>query len=85
MKIHIEIGQYEFVEIEGESVDELESYYLEVKNQFKTNEGLKDADWRKCLDGYLRTGKMEAGDYEEMNQFQKGVIQEIKKSLKRNI
>lgn len=40
-------------------------------------------DFNKVLDRYLTTGHMSADDYENCDDLQKNVIQEIKKSFKR--
>ena len=39
--------------------------------------------WNKFLDNYLINGTMSASDYEELNEMQVLIVQEIKKSLKR--
>lgn len=39
--------------------------------------------WRKVLDRYLTENTMHADEYAEMDDLQKQVIQEIKKSFKR--
>lgn len=40
-------------------------------------------DWNKLLDKYLNEGKMHSEEYAELNEIQKTIIQEIKKSIKR--
>lgn len=40
-------------------------------------------DWNKMLDRYLVEGTMSAEDYENLNDIQKAIIQELKKSFKR--
>jgi hypothetical protein len=41
------------------------------------------AKWRKVLDRYLVENTMHADEYAEMDNLQKQIIQEIKKSFKR--
>ena len=43
---------------------------------------LRDA-WNKLLDKYLTTGVMASEDWEELNEIQRTIIQEIKKSINR--
>ncbi len=40
-------------------------------------------EFNRVLDGYLITGHMSVDDYENCDDLQKNVIQEIKKSFKR--
>ena len=40
-------------------------------------------EFNRVLDGYLTTGHMSAEDYENCDDLQKNVIQELKKSFKR--
>jgi hypothetical protein len=40
-------------------------------------------NWIKVLDNFLKTGKLLSEDYEAMDDLQKTIIQEIKKSIKR--
>jgi hypothetical protein len=39
--------------------------------------------WNKVLDKYLTTGHLLSEEYEELDDLQKYVIQEVKKSFKR--
>jgi CTP:phosphocholine cytidylyltransferase-like protein len=47
------------------------------------NKELSHLYWNKVLDEYIKTHKMSCEDYEDMSDFQKGVIQELKKYFKR--
>lgn len=40
-------------------------------------------EWNALLDKYLTTGKMLSEDYEQLNEVQVAIIQEIKKSMAR--
>ena len=47
--------------------------------------GLQPQEWRKVLDRYLKEKTMASEEYERMSDAQKSLIQELKKSFKRNI
>ena len=68
--------------VEG-TVDEIIEAYWEFSNAFKDKEGLNVKDWQKALDDYLNLGTMNSDMYDSMSLKQQGLIQEIKKSLKR--
>lgn len=40
-------------------------------------------EWNKLLDKYLTTNQMLSEEYEKLNDIQKAIIQELKKSFKR--
>ena len=40
-------------------------------------------EWNALLDKYLSTGKMLSDEYEVLNEIQKAIIQELKKSFAR--
>ena len=48
-----------------------------------SNGGLDDKEWRLALDGYLEVNTLPSEVYERMSKEQQHVIQEIKKSVKR--
>lgn len=89
MKItyHIPTEQYGFVEIEAEgSLGESDSYETVkafVVPKASPEEGLDQKEWNTALDGYLTLNTMPSEVYERMSLKQKGLIQEIKKSIKR--
>lgn len=86
IKLHIPTEEYGFVEIEQEvsSIAEaLVSYNASKRLKTAPTEGLGDVEWRKVLDGYLTINTMPSEAYERMDDFQRGVVQEIKKSFKR--
>lgn len=72
------------IEIEAEGTpDEL----LEIQREFKRahGPGLPDADFRNVIDEYLwGNGSMSSDEYETMNDEQKTIIQNIKRSKKRH-
>lgn len=85
---HIPTEQFGFVEVENEHEEgvEVESYES-VKAFFvpptSPEEGLDQKEWNTALDGYLTLNTMPSEVYERMSLKQKGLIQEIKKSIKR--
>lgn len=82
-KAHIEIGQYQFVEFEDETLQGLLEKTLEVKTIFNQKDGLKTQDWNSALDEYLSKNTLHSETYANMNEWQKTIIQEIKRSAKR--
>lgn len=84
MKIHIEIGQYEFIEQEVESVEEAQSLYHEVKRAFKSGEGLPKKEWDKVVEDVLqRQLSGDPGILDEMNAYQKSFVDETKRGFSR--
>lgn len=81
-KIHIEIGQYQFIETECETIEETKDIHDNIKRLFN-GEGLPVKDFNKALDRYLKDGTGDVEEYMKMSDNQKMVFQEIKKSLKR--
>ncbi len=85
-RIHLSVGEYEFVEIEEEveSVEEANELYNASKTlKMASTEGLDHKEWRSALDRYLTDGTGETDVYLRMSDSQKGVFQELKKSFKR--
>lgn len=82
-KIHVPTEQFGFIEVETDELVDAKAEYENIKRSFEVTGGLDATTWRKVLDNYLNTGRMEAVDYGEMNSFQRGVVQEIKKYFKR--
>jgi len=85
MKIHIAIGQYEFIEEEVETLEEARLVYDEVNHQFTAGEGLTPNEYNKCLDEFLESGTVKGGRdmWEKMNKEQQEIMQIIKRSMKR--
>ncbi len=82
---HIPVESFGFisVEVEGGPEDALEAYRA-VKGQLGANPGLPQAAWNTWLDGYLNGKPGTIDEWNEMNEMQKTLINEIKKSKKRN-
>ena len=40
-------------------------------------------DWNNLLDNYLLTNEMTSTEYEQLNDIQRAIIQELKKAFKR--
>lgn len=90
MKItyHIPTEQYGFVEVEheheeGVGVESYEAVKAVLVPPTSPEEGLDQKEWNTALDGYLTLNTMPSEVYERMSLKQKGLIQEIKKSIKR--
>ena len=85
MKIHISIGDYEFIEADVENVEDARMLRDDIKHEFSKGdgEGLKNSDWCKVMNEYLKTGRMSSDDYALLSKPQRYVIQEVKKTLKR--
>lgn len=85
-KLRIALKDYEFIEVDTEVASIAEAlvlYNASQKLKIAPTEGLDDKEWRKALDGYLTLNTLPSEVYERMNDFQRGVVQEIKKSIKR--
>ena len=85
-KVHLAIGQYEFVEVDAISADNAKELNDEVKIAFQEAEngsGLNVKDWQRVLDTYLLENRISEADYTGMSDRQKLLINEIKKSLAR--
>lgn len=85
-RIHIKVGDFEFVEAEVE-VDKIEDA-IELYNASKTvktspGQGLEVKEWNQCLDRYLIENKMDSNCYQSMSAVQQNICQEIKKSFAR--
>lgn len=90
---HIPTEQYGFVEVEMEGymissdAPSYESIKVSVmpstSPELPQNEGLDHKSWNTALDGYMTIGSCPSDVYESMNDVQKNIMQEIKKSMKR--
>lgn len=54
-----------------------------VQESIQEGPGLTRTEWNKVLDRYLTEKTMEADQYATMNEAQRRVIQELKKSFSR--
>lgn len=82
VKLHIAIDSYEFAEVEVDE-EEADTVYSRIKERFADKEGLVTKEWNKALETYLSTNELESDTYERMSAKQKGLIQEIKRAVKR--
>ena len=82
-KLHIKIGDFEFVEFESDKIVDLVELYRTTKTAFEPREGLAQKEWNALLDKYLNTAKMEQHEYDSCSDKQKWMIQELKKAFKR--
>ncbi|HLH93562.1 MAG TPA: hypothetical protein VKW08_00445 [Xanthobacteraceae bacterium] len=84
--IRIPTEQYAFIEIETEvtSSEEALNEYRALKKLYQVGSGLAPKDWNRVLDRYLwGDGSMHSEEYAAMNENQQTIIQEIKRSKKR--
>lgn len=78
--------QYEYMEVQAEgTAAALKDEFDEFKRLLKVGVGLEDKEWRDALDEILATGKLKNGVelWETMNENQKFILQEIKRSINR--
>ncbi len=85
--IRVPLDPYAYIEyqIEG-TVEDAVAEYKRAIEAYKANGegfGLETKDFNSALDKYLKDGTGETEVYMQMNDKQKYVFQEIKKSLKR--
>lgn len=85
MLIRIEIGQYEFIELECENLEQAREKYAEVKATFKPGQGLPKEQWDKVVTSLLETGGLrgDPGIIGQMNSYQQAFVQEVKRGIKR--
>lgn len=90
-KVRIEIGQYEFVEVEKDTAEDAKLAYNEIKTVFGRNvpqtelDTLRDKDFNEIIDAQL-TGKLKVDQYEalqKMTPTQRAVADVIKRALAR--
>lgn len=85
---HVPTEQYGFisVELEGEAPDAVDAY-KELQRAWGAGEGLSAKEWTGFLDTYVSTGKPPEGGlelWERMDVRQRDIVNEIKKTIKRN-
>ncbi len=84
---HVPTEQYGFIaiDVEGDVYDAVEAYRGLQQAWKGTGAGLADQQWRDLLDEYIATGKISNGGeiWEELDERQRWLINEIKKSIKR--
>lgn len=83
-ELRIPTDTYAYVNAEFEgTAEEAKEKYDEIKKTFSSGFGLEPKEWNRVLDKYLADGTMKSEEYETMDAEQKKIIQEIKKSIKR--
>lgn len=82
-KIHVEIGQYQFVEVEVDSIEKLRDTHDAIKAEFQTGPGLDNKTWCNVIDKYLTTREIHVEDFEAMNFDQKRFVGEVKRHYSR--
>lgn len=85
---HVPTEQFGYIslEIEGEAEDAVSAYKALQRAWNSGGAGLPQKDWTRFLDSYLGTGKPPEDGmslWEDMNDFQRAVVNECKKTIKR--
>ena len=77
--------QYSYTEIICDTKEEYDDAKIDYSNYKSLNngEGLLEKEWRNTLDQYLQENKMSSEMWDKMNNEEKVIINEIKKSFKR--
>lgn len=83
--------QYAFLEVEeserpDHDVRAIREVYDELISIFRNGEGLPVKDFNRCIDSYVKDGKLPIDGqslWQDMSFQQKTVIDELKKSIKR--
>lgn len=82
---HVPTEQYGFISVEFEgTASEAVEAYKELQQAWKGGTGLSPIKWNAWLDGYLEGNPGSVEEWAEMDEFQKKVINELKKAKKRN-
>lgn len=87
INIRIPTVQYGYIEVQydgtpEEAIDEHNRLVLKYSNSLKEN-GLDNKLWNATLDRYLTENVMDSNVWEEMNNEEKIIINEIKKAFLR--
>jgi uncharacterized protein (UPF0335 family) len=85
MRVHISIGQYEFIEADVETPQEAKDLSDDIKATFKEcyGQGLDPKTFNKVVERYLTEGTMEADLYTSMNKEQMDWVQVTKRAFAR--
>lgn len=84
IKIHLAIGEYEFVEFETERLDNSAMDNVRaIREAFKPKVGLPSKEFNEFIDRQLNGEPNNIEDYNQMNAGQQDVAQHIKKALAR--
>lgn len=77
--------QYAYTEIICDTKEEYEEAKTEYSKYKSLNmsDGLSPKEWSEALDRYLQENKMSSEVWDKMNNEEKVIINEIKKSIKR--
>lgn len=89
--IRIPLAQYSYIEYEFDGTpfqavaehNTMLRYYQESLKEPEIQLGLSTKDWQRVLDTYMVEGSILEEDLDGMSEKQKGLINEIKKSINR--
>ena len=87
-KLHIAIGQYEFVEVEVTDPLQAREVYEDYKAAFQNGEGLDTSKWAKLRNKYMATGILNPDDQEQLQYLSKGqryALNQIKLGLHQDL
>lgn len=85
-KLHISVGEYEFVEteIDVKDIDEAINLYKITKGIYLSSlAGLSRQEWNGVLDKYLKEEATTSDEHERMNRAQAWMIHELDKAKER--
>lgn len=86
-ELHVPVEQYGFISehLETNDPNEAVEAYQILKKALQSGDGLQNREWCKVMDSYVSTGKLEGGAevWERMNDYQRSVIQELKRCFAR--
>lgn len=86
-KIHVEIGSYQFVEAEFDTLVEAKIAHDEIKKVWagETIEGMSRNDWAKFVDNFNITGKYINEELDQLSPLQRWWVHQQENSMQRII
>jgi hypothetical protein len=81
VKIHIEIGQFQFVEVECD-LEESRQVYDDVKRAFAPKDGLDIKEWAQVRQKMITSNQFDPNLGEQLNSEQRFFINELKKGVR---
>ena len=83
--LRVPTEQYAFIElqIESDSLNSIKEIYDELKQSVKPQEGIPTKDFNAFIDRQMHGETNHVEEYMSMSDWQKSVVQELKKAIKR--